>query len=69
MDFGYIGGQGAGVADAGGATIPNGIETEGVKVGSEAGLVVVVGDDAGAGGEGGLDPGRGAQAALDGLFS
>ncbi len=34
----------------------------------QAGLDVVVGDDAGAGGERGLDPGRRAQALLDGLL-
>ena len=56
--FGDVGGQRAGVADTGGAAVADGVEAELVEILGEAGLVVVVGDDAGAGGEGGLDPGR-----------
>ena len=63
-----VGGQRAGVADAGGAAVADGIETECVEVRGEAGFVVVVGDDAGAGGEGSFDPRRRAEALLDGLL-
>ena len=66
--FADVGGQRAGVADAGGAAVADGLEAEGVEVLSEAGLVVVVGNDAGAGCERGLDPGWRLQALLDGLF-
>ena len=55
---GDVGGQRAGVADAGGAAVADGVEAELVEVLREAGFVVVVGDDAGAGRERGLDPGR-----------
>ena len=63
-----VGGQRAGVTDAGGAAVADGVEAEGVEVWQQAGLVVVVGDDAGAGGEGGFDPGRCLEAAFDGFL-
>ena len=50
-------GQGAGVADTGGAAIANEVETERVEIVLQFGLVQVVGDDLGTGGKRGLDPG------------
>ena len=66
--FGDVFGQRAGVADAGGAAVADGVEAELVEVLGEAGFVVVVGDDAGAGSERGFDPGRNAEALFDGFF-
>ncbi len=59
--------QRAGVADAGGAPVPDQVEAEFVQVRSEPGTLVVVHDDLGARGEGGLDPRPAGQAALDGV--
>ncbi len=68
MAFGNVGGQGAGVADAGGAAVADDVEAELFEIGQQAGFLVVVGDDAGAGREGGLDPRRNGEAFFDGLF-
>ncbi len=65
---GDVGGQRAGVADAGGAAVADHLKTKRVEVGHESGLDVVVGDDAGAGGERGFNPRRRAQALFDGLL-
>src|SRR5690606_1199515 len=48
--------QGARVADADRAAVTDGVEAEAFEVLVEAGLLVVVGDDLGAGAESGLDP-------------
>jgi hypothetical protein len=66
--FGDVGGQRAGVADAGGAAVADDVEAQLFEVGEQAGFGVVVGDDAGAGGERGLDPGRDGEAFFDGLL-
>ena len=63
-----VGGQRAGVADAGGAAVADDVEAELFEVGEQAGLLVVVGDDAGAGRERGLDPRRHGEAFFDGLL-
>ena len=58
----------AGIADAGGAAVADDLEAELVEVGLQAGLVEVIGDDAGAGRERGLHRGIDRQAALDRLL-
>ena len=60
--------QWPGVADAGCTAVADGVETEGVEVLHEASFVVVVGDYAGAGGEGGFDPGRGGESFFYGFL-
>ena len=56
-------GERAGVPDAGGAAVADEVEAERFEVVPEVGLVVVLGDDLGAGRHGGLDPGLAAEAA------
>ena len=56
--FGHVGGERAGVADAGGAAVADDVEAQLFEIGQQAGLLVVVGDDARAGSERGLDPRR-----------
>ena len=60
--------QRAGVADAGGAAVADEVEAELVQVRGQAGPLVVVGDDLGAGGQRGLDPRLAGQALLDRLL-
>ena len=55
--FRNVVGERAGVSDTGGAAVADGIEAELVEPLGEAGFVVIVGDDAGARGEGSFDPG------------
>ena len=64
----HLGDQRSRVADAGGAAVPDEIEAQLVEVGSESGLVVVVGHHARAGGQRGLHPRLGTQAQLHGLL-
>ncbi len=66
--FGNVGGQRAGVADAGGAAVADDVEAQLFEIGQQAGLLVVVGDDARAGRERGLDPRRNGEAFFDGLL-
>ena len=61
-------GQGAGVADAGGAAVADEVEAQLVQERREAGAVEVAGHGAAAGGEAGLDPRRGGQALLHRLL-
>ena len=58
----------AGVADAGGAAVADGLEAELVEFLLQAGGFEVVGDDAGAGPERGLDEGRDGEALCVGLL-
>ena len=61
-------GQGAGVADAGGAAVTHQVETDGIEMLAEAGLVEVVGDHLRSGGQRGFHPRGGLQAQLVGLL-
>ena len=63
--FGDVGGQGAGVADAGGAAVADHVEAELLKIRQETCPGVVVGNNAGAGSERGFDPWGHAEALLD----
>jgi hypothetical protein len=64
----YIGWQRAGVADARRTAVADDVEAQLVEVGEQAGLGVVIGDDAGAGGERCLDPRWDGEAFLNGFF-
>ena len=61
-------GKRSGVPDASGAAVADGVEAELLQKRCQAGLVVVLGDDLGAGGEARLDPGPAFEASLDGLL-
>ena len=61
-------GQRAGVADAGRAAVADQVEAELLQVRGELGLLVVVHDDLGPGGQRRLHPRLGRQAALDGVL-
>ena len=64
----YIGGQRAAVADAGGAAVANGVETQRVEILRQARLVVIIRHHARAGRERGLYPRRRLQTLLHSLL-
>lgn len=61
-------GEGARVADAGGAAEARHMEAQGFQIGEEAGLAQIVNGDLGAGGEGGFHPGLGDKPLLHSFF-
>src|SRR5699024_2121333 len=60
--------EGPRVADAGGAAVPDQVESELLEVWGDPGAIELVRDLAGAGGQGRLDPRAGPQPPLDGLL-
>ena len=56
------------IADAGGATVADGLEAELIEIGLEARFGEVIGDDAGAWSEGSFDHGADGEASFHGFF-
>src|SRR6185312_17377701 len=66
--LGNVRGQGAGVADASGASVTDNLKTKFVEVLHEVGLLVVMGHDARTRSNRSLHPRRGGETALDGFL-